>query len=100
VWRKVDESLQEAVRGGPPSILFLNEAERTIRERLDELGPLALTYLARETQSKHRFLREVVGHLYWDYAHWHRFVQNFGETGEDWRPPGERPAAIDNDDYV
>jgi hypothetical protein len=55
------------------------------------MRPRALTFLAQDNRSKGRFLREVVGHLYWDYAHWHRFAQNFGETGEDWRPPRERP---------
>jgi hypothetical protein len=91
VWRNVDETTKEAIWGGPPSILFLNEAERLLQERLDEMRPRALTFLAQDNRSKGRFLREVVGHLYWDYAHWHRFAQNFGETGEDWRPPRERP---------
>ena len=100
VWQKVDETTKEAIWGGPPSILFLNEAERLIRERLDELGPLALTFLARDKRSKCRFVREVVGHLYWDYAHWHQFSQNFGETGEDWRPLRERPAVAVNENDV
>ncbi|UCG86675.1 MAG: hypothetical protein JSW71_22720 [Gemmatimonadota bacterium] len=93
VWRKVDETMKEAIWGGPPSILFLNEAERLLQERLDELRPLALTFLAQDKRSKGRFMREVVGQLYWDYVRWHEFVQKFGETGEDWRPPRERPPA-------
>jgi DNA-binding CsgD family transcriptional regulator len=99
-WRKVDEDTQEAIWGGPPSILFLSEAERLIRERLDGLGDLALKLLARDKQSQHRFLREVIGYLYQDYVAWHQFAQNFGETGEDWRPPQERPPSeeIDEDD--
>ena len=99
-WKTVDEDTQEAIWGGPPSILFLSEAERLIRERLDAIGDLALGLLARDKRSQHRFLREVIGFLYADYVHWHQFAQNFDETGEDWRPPRERPPAeeIDEDD--
>jgi hypothetical protein len=99
-WQKVGEATQKAIWGGPPSILFLSEAERLIRERLDGIGDLALRLLAREKQSQHRFLREVAGSLYADYVLWHQFAQNFGETGEDWRPPQERPPSeeIDEDD--
>lgn len=79
------------IYGGPPSILFLNEAERLIREGLDSLGPLSLGLLARDEGLRHRFLGAKVGHLYSDYVGWHQFSQNFGETGEDWRPPRERP---------
>ncbi len=71
--------------------MFLNEAERLIREGLEALGVLALRLLARDERSQHRFLREIVGSVYWDYVGWHKFSQNFGETGEDWRPPRERP---------
>jgi hypothetical protein len=100
VWRKLDEDRAEAIWGGPPSILFLSEAERLIRERLDGLGDLAVRLLARTKQSQHRFLREVIGFLYTDYAAWHQIRQNFGKTGEDWRPPSERPPAevIDEDE--
>jgi hypothetical protein len=99
-WKKVDEDTHEAIWGGPPSILFLSEAERLIRERLDGIGDLALRLLARDKRSQHRFLREVIGSLYKDYIAWHQFAQNFGETGEDWRPPQERPPSeeIDEDD--
>ena len=99
-WRKVDEDTHEAIWGGPPSILFLSEAERLIRERLDGIGDLALRLLARDKQSQRRFLREVIGSLYADYVQWHQFAQNFGEIGEDWRPPQERPPSeeIDEDD--
>jgi hypothetical protein len=99
-WQKVDETTQKAIWGGPPSILFLSEAERLIRERLDGIGDLALRPLARDKQSQRRFLREVIGSLYADYVQWHQFAQNFGETGEDWRPPQERPPSeeIDEDD--
>ncbi len=90
-WRTTGPGAREAVYGGPPSILFLNEAERLIREGLEALGVLALRLLARDERSQHRFLREIVGSLYWDYVRWHEFSQNFGETGEDWRPPRERP---------
>ncbi len=90
-WQKVDEATQKAIWGGPPSILFLSEAERLIRERLDGIGDLALRLLARDKQSQRRFLREVIGSLYADYVSWHQFAQNFDETGEDWRPPRERP---------
>jgi hypothetical protein len=99
-WQKVDEATKMAIYGGPPSILFLSEAERLLRERLDAIGDLALRLLAREKQSQRRFLREVVGSLCADYVGWHQFADNFGETGEDWRPPRERPPAkeIDDDD--
>ena len=99
-WQKVDEATKKAIWGGPPSILFLSEAERLIRERLDAIGDLALRLLARDKRSQHRFLREVIGFLYADYVQWHQFAQNFDETGEDWRPPRERPPAeeIDEDD--
>ena len=77
--------------GGPPSILFMNEADRVIRAALDDLGALALRLLAQDERSKARFMRERVGWLCSDYVNQLRFVQNFGETGEDWRPPRERP---------
>ncbi len=79
------------IYGGPPSILFLNEAERLIREGLDALGPLSLGVLARDEGLRHSFLRAKVGDLYSDYVGWHQFSQNFGEPGDDWRPPHERP---------
>src|SRR2546422_706571 len=80
-----------AEHGGPPSILFLNEAERLIRERLDSMGVLALRLLTRTKQLQARFLRETVGSLYSDYVAWHKIANKFGKTGEDWRPPRERP---------
>ena len=100
IWKQVDEATQQAIWGGPPSILFLSEAERQIREALDGLGDLALSLLARDRRSQHRFLREVIGFLHADYIRWHRFSQNFGDCSENWRPPRERPPAeeVDEDD--
>ena len=89
--RKIGPDAEIAEYGGPPSILFLNEAERLIRERLDSMGVLALRLLARTKQLQARFLRETVGSLYSDYVAWHRIANRFGKTGEDWRPPRERP---------
>ena len=89
--RKIGPDAEVAEYGGPPSILFLNEAERLLRERLDSMGVLALRLLARTKQLQARFLRETVGSLYSDYVAWHRFANKFGKTGEDWRPPRERP---------
>jgi len=86
------------IYGGPPSILFLNEAEKLIREGLDALGTLSLRLLARDQGLRHRFLRTKVGYLYSDYVGWHQFSQNFGETGEDWRPRHERPPIEPVDD--
>ena len=103
MWHRVDDSTSEAEYGGPPSILFLSEAERLLQERLDSIGLLALRLLAKDRRSKLRFMREVVGFLYWDYVGWHQFAQNFGsgdlETGEDWRPPAERPP-VKELDYI
>jgi len=98
-WERVDDTTQKAVYGGPPSILFLSEAERLIREQLEILNPHALSYLALDERSKHRFLREVVGSLYTDYVVWHQFSESFDDNGEGWRPPQERPAIepIDED---
>ena len=90
-WQSRGPDLQEAVYGGPPSVLFLSEVERLIRERLDSMGILAVRFLARDERLQRRFLREVVGPLYLDYVGWHEFSQSFGETGEGWRPPRERP---------
>lgn len=101
-WNRVDDSSNRAEYGGPPSILFLSEAERLLRERLDSIGLLALRLLARDRRSKLRFVREVVASLYWDYVGWHEFGQNFPDTmcptGEDWRPPRERPRVQDIDE--
>lgn len=99
-WHRVDENSHRAEYGGPPSILFLNEAERLLGERLESIGDLALSYLARDMRSKRRFMREVVGFLYTDYVGWHEFAQNIGfcETGEDWRPPSERPPCQEVDE--
>jgi len=92
-WHRVDDSTTEAEYGGPPSILLLSEAERLLRERLESIGDLALRLLAKDVRSQRRFMREVVGSLCSDYIGWHRFGQNLGfcDTGEDWRPPSERP---------
>lgn len=92
-WHRVDDCTTEAEYGGPPSILLLSEAERLLRERLESIGELALRLLARDVRSKLRFIREIVGSLCWDYIGWHQFGQNLGfcDTGEDWRPPSERP---------
>ena len=89
--RKIGPDAEIAEYGGPPSILFLNEAERLIRERLDSMGVLALRLLTRTKQLQARFLRETVGSLYSDYVAWHKIANKFGKTGEDWRPPRERP---------
>ena len=48
--RKIGPDAEIAEYGGPPSILFLNEAERLLRERLDSMGVLALRLLARTKQ--------------------------------------------------
>ena len=89
--RKIGPDAEVAEYGGPPSILFLNEAERLLRERLESMGVLALRLLARTKQLQARFLRETVGSLYSDYVLWHKIANKFGKTGEDWRPPRERP---------
>jgi hypothetical protein len=98
IWKQVGASILY-VYGGPPSILFLNEAERLLRERLEGLGVIALRMLAENSQSQRRFVREVVGHLYWDYVTWHQFIDNLDPEGakEDWRPPRERPPIPDFD---
>lgn len=108
VWKRVGDPMSEsfqATYGGPPSILFLSEAERILGERLAKTGPRALQLLARTQQSKHRFIREVIGSLFSDYISWHRVAFNsfsgYNETGEDWRPPSERsdkPLKFDHDD--
>lgn len=107
VWRRVGGPASdyfEATYGGPPSILFLSEAERLLSDRLTKLGPRALHLLAKTQQSKHRFLREVIGPLFADYVGWHRFAFNslsgHNETGEDWRPPSERNGKPPNFDHV
>jgi hypothetical protein len=107
VWHRVGGSMCEcfeATYGGPPSILFLSEAERLLNDRLLKTGPRALQLLTRTQQSKHRFIREVVGPLFSDYVGWHRFAFNmdcgFNETGEDWRPPSERSGKPPKFDHV
>ena len=99
IWKQVGADCTETVYGGPPSILFLSEAERLLRERLDSLGEIALRMLAENGQSQRRFLREVVGFLYWDYVQWHEFADNLepGGATENWRPPRERPPIPDFD---
>lgn len=102
-WHQDDDSTQTAEYGGPPSILFLSEAERLLRERLDRIGVLALRLLAQDKRSKLRFMRETVGWLYWDYVLWHEFALNLGAgdtTGEDWRPPSERPQETFDEDEI
>jgi hypothetical protein len=89
-WHQVGEDTWDPEYGGPPSTLFLSEAERLLRERLEAIGPLALRLLTEDARSKPRFIREVIGKLYRDYVAWHRFSQNLGgpfPTGEHWRPP-------------
>lgn len=88
-----------AVYGGPPSMLFLSEAEQLLRERLEDIGAMALRLLARDQRSKDRFLREVVGPVYREYVHWHEFAQKFGDTGEDWQPLRQR-WVVEADDEV
>jgi DNA-binding CsgD family transcriptional regulator len=101
VWQDIDNGAGRVPEyGGPPSILFLNEAEKLLRAKLSALGIHALGFLASDWRSKAQFLREVIGHLYWDYIWWHKLKQEFGsgdyETG-DWRPPSERPRIQDDD---
>src|SRR3989442_15259710 len=62
--RKIGPDAEIAEYGGPPSILFLNEAERLIRERLDSMGVLALRLPARTQQLQTPFLRGTGGALY------------------------------------
>lgn len=85
---------------GPPSIVFLNEAERLIREGLDALSPLSLSRLAQDQGLRQRFLRAGVGALYRDYLSWHQFYHNLGEIGDTWRPPRERSPIEAEDDLV
>ena len=86
--------------GGPPSTLFLAEAERLLRKRFASMGDGTLRLLARDKQAEPRFLREVVGALCDDYVRWHEFSQGFGNgIGEDWRPRSERPH-IEMPDYI
>lgn len=89
---------EDWIYGGPPSILFLNECEKLLRERLNGMEPIALRLLAKDPRSKGRFLREVLGYLYQDYVFHHEFAHKFLETGEDWRPPGERPSKVVEED--
>jgi hypothetical protein len=102
VWRQVTPDCREAIYGGPPSILFLNEAERLLRERLDTIGVVTLRMLAENGQSQARFLREVIGDLYSDYLWWHKLADEFDPEGakEDWRPPRERPPIPDDPNEV
>jgi hypothetical protein len=99
IWRQVTPAYREVVYGGPPSILFLNEAERLLRERLDTIGVVTLRMLAENGQSRARFLREVVGELYSDYVWWHELADMMDPEGarEDWRPARERPPIPDFD---
>jgi hypothetical protein len=98
-WRPAGEDRWVAVYGGPPSVLFLSEAERLLRTQLEQLGIHALRYLAGNLDCQRRFARETIGWLYWDYVTWHQFSQNLGEgTGEDWRPPRWRTGARVRDD--
>ncbi len=93
VWRETGPDTKECIWGGPPSILFLNEAERLLRERLDTLGTVSLRMLAENRQSQARFAREVVGELCTDYVSWHAFLDAFDpdDAQDTWRPPRERP---------
>ncbi len=97
-WRQVDRSTREAIYGGPPSILFLSEAEHLLRDRLDGLAIVALRLLAQNPQSQRRFLQEVVGYLYWDYVRHYQHQNLNSVTDEPWRPPRERPAPEPLDD--
>jgi hypothetical protein len=106
-WTRVGPRYSEcfdATYGGPPSILFLSEAEKLLRGRLEKLEPRSLKLLANSAQSKRRFLREVVGPLFSDYVGWHRFAfanpSGYLESGEDWRPPSERRGASAQFEYV
>jgi hypothetical protein len=107
VWTRVGGPMSEcfqATYGGPPSILFLSEAERLLGDRLAKTGPRALQLLTRTEQSNCRFIREVIGPLFADYIGWHRFafeaVSGYNETGEDWRPPSERSGKRPKFDHV
>lgn len=93
VWRETGPDTKECTWGGPPSILFLNEAERLLRERLESLGTISLHLLAENRQSQGRFAREVIGDLYAGYVSWHRFQDAFApdDDQDSWRPPRERP---------
>jgi hypothetical protein len=78
---------------GPPSIIFLNEADRLIRKGLDDLGPAALAILARDEGLRRRFLDTIVRFLYDDYLEWHDVTFRDGPAPDDWRPPRERQGA-------
>jgi hypothetical protein len=95
-----DDSRINWIYGCPPSILFLNEAERQLKERLSRLGNLTLQLMAREKQSQTRIVNEIIGDLYRDYYTCHVFHQNFGDTGNDWRPPSERSGKPPKFDHV
>src|SRR2546422_3909518 len=79
--RKIGPDAEIAEYGGPPSILFLNEAERLLRERLESMGGLAFRLPARAKQMQARFLRGTVGALYSGYVLWHKIANKFGKTG-------------------
>lgn len=98
-WRPAGEDRWVAAYGGPPSVLFLSEAERRLRAQLEQLEIHALRYLAGDVDCQRQFVRETIGWLYADYVAWHQFALNLGgDAGEDWRPPRSRTGARVRDD--
>lgn len=78
----------------PPSIAYMNAAEKLIREALAKLGEHSIRYLPADFESQVRFFRETLGWLRSDYIWYHKLAQEFGgpnDTGEGWLPPWERP---------
>jgi transcriptional regulator with XRE-family HTH domain len=78
---------------GPPSIPYLIEAERLVREALATTSDEMLRLIASNTTVRQMFLRATLGPLRADYRHWVGVQRECNGVFEiNWRPRRDRSA--------
>lgn len=86
-----DAADNDALFAGPPSIRFLNEAERLLRAALHSCGDDTVRLIASSTEAQRMFVAETIGTLRDDYRRWVFIMYHYdGGRTDGWRAPGNR----------
>jgi len=86
-----DTGEDEAPFDGPPSIRFLNEAERLLRAALHSCGDDTVRLIASSTEAQRMFVAETIGTLRDDYRRWVFIMYHYdGGRTDGWKGPSDR----------
>jgi AcrR family transcriptional regulator len=86
-----DTSGGEAPYDGPPSLRFLNEAERLLRVALQSCGDVTVRLIATSMETQRMFVGETIGTLRDDYRRWVFIMYHYdGGRTDGWKAPSDR----------